>query len=111
MDTRTAFIAGVNSEGTFSIRGQIDNPGADGNSNENAANNHEMALIQKFFNELAALMTNLERLHITGTRQMQEQFASYLGGTAQYKNIETSHSTSNKMGGGTLLSYLEFYFN
>ena len=42
---------------------------------------------------------------------MQEQFASYLGGTAQYKNIETSHSTSNKMGGGTLLSYLEVYFN
>ena len=111
MDTRSAVIAGVGNEGTFSVLGQIDNPGAEGNSNENAANNHEMALTQKFFKEIAALMTNPERVHITGTGQIQEQFASYLAGSAQYKNVETSHSTSNKMGNEALLSYFEVFFN
>lgn len=110
MDTRTATVAGLAGEGAFEVLGHVTNPGADGNSNENAANSHEIALAQKFFKEIAGLSPNAEKVQITGTGQIQEQFASYLADTAQYKNVEVTHSTSNRMGDEALLSFFEAFF-
>ena len=50
-------------------------------------------------------MPNVDVLHITGTGQVQEQFARYLAETPQYKNTKTSDSTANKMSDEALLNY------
>lgn len=110
MDTRSASVAGMGEDGTFAVVGQVANPGPDGNSSENAANNHEIALVHKFFKEIAGLMDSPEKVHITGTGQIQEQFASYLAEEAQYKNVESSHSTSNRMGDEALCAYFGEFF-
>ena len=54
-------------------------------------------LTQKFFKEIAALMQNVDEIHITGTGDSQEQFMKFLAGTPQYKNAVADESTSNKM--------------
>ena len=112
MDTHNATIIGkenVDSD-EFIVLGHVKNNGPDGNSNENAANNQEIALTQKFFKEIAIKMPNIDQIHITGTGQIQEQFMKFLADTAQYKNVESSESTSTKMSDEDTVAYFEEYF-
>ena len=95
----------------FAVIGQVNNAGPDNNSNENAANNQEIALTQKFFKEIASQMPNIDEIHITGTGQVQEQFMKYLAETPQYKNVAASESTSNKMSEENLLLFIKKHFN
>ncbi len=113
MDTHHATIIGkvdVDS-GDFIVLGHVENVGADNNSNEKTANNHEIALTQKFHKEIAMLMPNVDEIHITGTGQAQEQFMHFLADTPQYKNAVSSESTSNKMSDENLIGYITEYFN
>ena len=92
-------------QGLFTIIAHVKGEANHGNSNENAGNNHERTLTSQFFKEIASHMPNVDVLHITGTGQVQEQFAHYLSETPQYKNTQTSDSTANKMSDEALLEY------
>lgn len=113
MDSRNASVVGR--EGIeldeFIVLGHFSNAGPDNNSNENAAHNQEIALTHKFFKEITSVMPNVDEIHITGTGQAQEQFMKYLAETAQYKNVVSSESTSNKMNDDHLIKYFSEYFN
>jgi len=113
MDSHNATIVGNSEEEekVFAVIGQVKNAGPDNNSNENAANNQEIALTQKFFKEIASQMPNIDEIHITGTGQIQEQFMKYLAETPQYKNVVASDSTSNKMSEENLLLFIKKHFN
>lgn len=113
MDSQHATVAGKASADSdvFVILGHVKNPGGGGNSNENAANNQKVALTQKFFKEIAAIMPNVEEVHVTGTGQVQEQFIHFLADTPQYKNTVATESTSNKMGDEQLVAFLGKQFN
>lgn len=113
MDSHVATVAGKTDvdSGDFEILGIVKNPGAASNSNENASNNQEIALMHKFFKEIAGKMTNPDEIHITGTGQVQEQFIKFLADTPQYKNVVSSESTSNKMGDDQLLAFITKHFN
>jgi stalled ribosome rescue protein Dom34 len=112
MDTQNATIIGREDvdTGAFVVLGHVNNSGADRNSSENAENNQEIALKQKFFKEIAALMPNVDQIHITGTGQIQEEFSHFLADTAQYKNAEASDSTSIKMSDEDAIAYFVEYF-
>lgn len=112
MDGQQATIAGrsATDSNAFVILGHVKNEGADNNSNENAANNQAIALEQKYFKEIAALMQNVDEIHVTGTGQVQEQFIHFLSKTPQYKNAVATESTSNKMDDEQLLSYMAKHF-
>lgn len=113
MDTHHATIAGRQSidSGDFVILGSVNNPGPDKNPNENTANNKEIGLTHKFFKEIARKMPNIDEVHVTGTRQIQEQFIKFLADTPQYKNAVSSESTSNKMGDKDLITFITKHFN
>jgi len=112
MDSHNATIVGKeNNEETFIVLGHVKNSGPDNNSNENASNNQEAALTQKYFKHIAAIMPNVEQIHITGTGQIQEQFIKFLSETPQYKNASASDSTSNKMSDESLIGYITQHFN
>ena len=107
MDSHHATVASKDTEtqGLFTVIAQVKSEGESGNSNEHTANNHEISITSRFFKEIAAHMPNADVLHITGTGQVQEQFARYLAETPQYKGTQTSDSTSNKMSDESLLEY------
>jgi len=113
MDSHNATIVGRenNANGEFSVLGHVKNAGPDNNSNENAANNHEITLTAKFFKEIALLMPNIDEIHITGTGQIQEQFINFLADTAQYKTASSSEETLNKMSDENFVSFIESHFN
>ncbi len=113
MDSHHATIVGRQNidNGDFIILGHVKNNGPDGNSNENASNNQEIALTQKFFKEIVNKIPNIDEVHVTGTGQIQEQFIKFLADTAQYKNAVSSESTSNKMSDEQLLSFMTKHFN
>ena len=113
MDTHHATIAGKQDvdSGEFVILDHVENAGADSNSNENASNHQEIALTQKYFKEIVSKIPNMDEIHVTGTGQIQEQFIKFLAETAQYKNVVSSESTSNKMSDDALLSFLQEQFN
>lgn len=113
MDAHHATVVGKGTLGddNFVVLGHITNPGAEGNSSENAHNNHEIGLTQKFFKEIAALMQNVDEMHITGTGDSQEQFINFLANTPQYKNTATDESTSNKMSDEKLIEMITAHFN
>lgn len=113
MDSHHATIVGNedSENGEFAVLGHVKNAGADNNSSENASNNQEVALTQKFFKEIASKMPNIEEIHVTGTGQIQEQFIKFLAETAQYKNAKSTESTSNKMSDESLASFIETHFN
>lgn len=113
MDSHNATIVGNqdNEDGEFTVLGHVTNAGADNNSNENAANNQEIALTQKFFKEIASKMPNIDEIHITGTGQVQEQFMKFLAETAQYKNVVSTESTSNKMSDENFSAFVMKHFN
>lgn len=107
MDSHSATVLGREdlTTGAFEVLGKVKNSGAEGNSNENAAHNQEIAATHKYFKEIAHLMPNIDQIHITGTGQIQEQFIKYLADTAQYKNVDSSESTSNKMTDEEAIAY------
>lgn len=113
MDSHHATIVGREplETGPFVILAHEKNSGQGSNSNENAANNAEKTLQQKFFKEIAAHMQNAEELHVTGTGQAQEQFINYMAETPQFKNTVAKESTSNKMSDDQLVKYISEQFN
>lgn len=113
MDTQSATVVGREDldTGAFKILGHAKNNGADRNSSENAENNQEIALTQKFFKEIAIMMPNIDEIHVTGTGQIQEQFRNFLAETAQYKNVNSSDSTSIKMSDEDVIAFFTNYFN
>ncbi len=113
MDGHHATVIGKGTLGeeNFVVLGHVTNPGAEGNSNENTKNNHEIGLTQKFFKEIAALMQNVDEIHITGTGDAQEQFIKFLAATPQYKNAVSNESTSNKMSDEKLIEMIAGHFN
>ena len=112
MDGQNATITGRSASDNdgFEILGHVKHAGADNNSNENAANNQAIALTQKYFKEIAAVMPNVDEIHVTGTGQAQEQFIRFLSNTPQYKNAVATESTSNKMSDEQLLSFVGKHF-
>ena len=112
MDARHATIAGRKDEDNtdFVILGRVDNPGAERNSNENAENNQEHALMHKFFKEIAAKMVNIDEIHVTGTGQAQEQFIHFLSDTPQYKHTVATESTSTRMSDNDLVVMITEHF-
>ena len=113
MDSHNAIIVGKEDfdNGEFMVIGHAKNSGADNNSNENASNNQEISLTQKYFKEIASIMPNVDEIHITGTGQIQEQFMKFLAETPQYKNVVSSESTSNKMSDSNFIGFVEKHFS
>ena len=46
MDSHSATVVGNTTSEKFAVIGKVTNPGAANNSNENASNNHDIALTQ-----------------------------------------------------------------
>ena len=113
MDSQHATVAGRNTEGDgeFIILGHVKNSGAGSNSNEKTQNNHEQTLTHSFFKDIAALMQNVDEIHVTGTGDAQEQFTKFLSETPQYKNASAKESTSNKMDDGKFIEFITAHYN
>jgi len=113
MDSHQAVIVGREQieSGGFVILAREKNSGHGSNSNENAANNAERTLQQKFFKQISSHMQNVEELHVTGTGQVQEQFINYMAETPQFKNTVAKESTSNQMSDEKLLEYITNAFS
>jgi stalled ribosome rescue protein Dom34 len=113
MDNRHATVIGHADAITeeFSVLGHADNPGAAGNSNENAANNLEKTLQNQFFKKITSHMQNAEEVHVTGTGTVQEQFIHYLAETPQFKNTVARECTSNRMSDERLVEFISAKFN
>ncbi len=112
MDSHQATIIGHNPAATeFTVLGHAKNPGPGANSNENAANNLEKTLVQKYFKEIGRQLVNAEEIHITGTGSIQEQFKRYLGEAPQFKKADVSLSTSNAMSDKKLVEFVSSHFN
>ena len=112
MDTQNATIIGfenADSE-TFAVIGHVHNEGPEPNSSEFATHNEEKTLTQKYFKKIAALMPNIDDIHVTGSGQIQEQFIHYLAATPQYKNVVSTDSTSNKMSDENLIIFIGKHF-
>jgi len=112
MDNHHATVIGhaVASDGEFSVLGHADNPGAAGNTNENAAHNQEKTLQTHFFKDITRHMQNADEVHVTGTGTVQEQFIHYLADTPQYKNTVATECTSNKMSDERLVEFISGKF-
>ena len=113
MDSHNATIIGREDvdSGEFTVLGHVKSSGSGSNSNENTGNNEEIMLTQKFFKEIAFKMPNIDQIHLTGTGQIQEQFIKFLAETAQYKNAQTSHSTSKKMSDEECIAFFKNHYN
>jgi stalled ribosome rescue protein Dom34 len=113
MDSHQASIVGRDDSesGEFNLLAIVKNPGASANSNENAANNQEISLKQKYFKDITAKMVNIDEIHITGTGQIQEEFIKFLAESPQYKNVASSESTSSKMKDDQLVAHFTKHFN
>jgi len=113
MDSHHATVVGRENviEGDFIVLGQIENKGALPNSSEKSFNNDEIGHTQKFFKEIAALMQNVDVIHVTGTGDAQEQFIKFLAETPQYKNAKADESTSNKMSDEKFIEMIASHYN
>lgn len=113
MDTHHATIIGHAdaNAGGFSVLGHVKNPGADGNSNENAMQNQQKTLLHHFFKEIASHMQNADEIHVTGTGTIQEQFIHYLAETPQFKHATATECTSNKMSDERLVEFISGKFD
>lgn len=111
MDTHHATIVGHDpAAATFSVLGHAKNPGPGSNSSENAANHHEITLVQKYFKEIAHHLVNADEVHLTGSGTIQEQFMRYLGETPQFKKTVVSESTSTPMSDDKLVEFVTRHF-
>lgn len=113
MDNHDAIIIGraETSSEEFSVLGHAKNPGADGNSNENAAQNQEKTLQHQFFKEITRHMPNADEVHVTGKGTIQEQFIHYLADSPQFKNTVAKECTSNKMSDERLIEFISGKFH
>jgi len=112
MDSHHATIVGRENvdSGEFVILGHEKVDGQGSNSSENAANNAERDTLHKLFKNITAHMQNVDELFVTGTGTAQEQFIKYLNETSQYKNVEATENTSNKMSDESLVEYVTAQF-
>ena len=112
MDTHQATIVGRENvdSGKFVILGHESVSDQFVHTNENAENNADRDLMRKLFKNITAHMQNVDELHLTGTGTAQEQFINYLKETPQYKNVEATESTSNKMSDESLVEYVTAQF-
>ena len=107
MDTHHATIIGYNPDATaFTVIGHAKNPGPGANSSENASNNLEKTLNQKYFKDIGLHLVNADAVHITGSGTIQEQFMHYLGETPQFKKTVTSESTCMPMSDDQLVEFI-----
>ena len=112
MDTQHATIVGHDPAGPgFTVLGHAKNPGPGANSNENAAHNLEITLVQKYFKEIGRHLENADEVHLTGTGTIQEQFQRYLSETPQFKRTVVSESTSKPMSDEKLVEFVSSHFN
>ncbi|MGO4817482.1 hypothetical protein [Flavobacterium sp. W22_SRS_FP1] len=113
MDSHSATIVGKENvdSGNFVILGHEKVDDQFVHTSESGADNAERDLLHKLFKDITAHMQNVDELHVTGTGIAQEQFINYLNETAQYKNVESKESTSNKMGDESLIEYVAAQFS
>lgn len=113
MDSQNATVVGRAQldTGNFVIVAHAKNKSKGGNSNENASNNSDKTLQQKFFKEITSHMQNVDEVYVTGTGKEQEQFIRFLSTTPQFKNVVAKESTSNKMSDEKLVAYMAAHFN
>ena len=113
MDTHHATIVGkLDAEAkNFSVLGHAENAGPGFNSSEKTANNDEIRLKHKFYNQILSHMQNAEEVHITGTGTSQEQFMHYMADTPQFKKTVATECTSNKMSDERLTEFIAEKFN
>lgn len=112
MDSHDATVVGFIPPATeFTVIGRAKNPGVGANSNENAANNLEKTLAQKYFKEIGRLLVNAEEVHVTGTGTIQEQFKHYLAESPPFKKTVVTDSTSNAMSETKLVEFVSSHFN
>ncbi|MGZ3939892.1 MAG: hypothetical protein ACXVLT_14980 [Flavisolibacter sp.] len=112
MDSQNATVVGRAQvdTGNFVIISHTKNKSKGGNSNENASNNSDKTLQQKFFKEIGAHMQNVDEVYVTGPGKEQEQFIRFLSETPQFKKVQAKESTSNKMSDEKLVEYMTAYF-
>lgn len=95
----------------FIVLGHAENPGASGNSSENAAHNLEKTKLNQYFKAITSHMLNAEEVYVTGTGTVQEQFIHYLADTPQFKNTAAKECTSNRMSDERLVEFISGKFN
>ena len=105
INTQKAVIAEIVDKYTCRIVDHVKAEHGGGNSNENSEHNLEKSLQHNFFKEVCKDMQNATSIHITGTGNIQEQFAHYLKETPQFKHAEISDSTSNPMSDEALVRF------
>jgi len=107
MDTHHATIVGKEDAATeiLTVLAHVNGEELTHNSSEKNENNEKRTLQAKFFKEIATHIQNATHVHATGTGQVQEQFIHYLADTAQFKNVKTEESTSNKMSDERLVEF------
>ena len=111
MDTHHATVVGHTPAGAaFTVVGHAKNPGPGTNSNENAAHNLEITLVQKYFKEIGRHLVNADEVHLTGSGTIQEQFKHYLGETPKFKKTVVSESTSISMSDERLVEFVTSHF-
>lgn len=111
MDSHHATIVGhTASTAGFAVIGHAKNQGPGPNSNENAANNLEITLVQKYFKEIGHHLVNADEVHLTGSGTIQEQFLHYLGKTPQFKDAVVTESTSTPMSDEKLVEFVTKHF-
>ncbi len=111
MDTHHATLVGFDpATAAFTVLGHAKNPGPGPNSSENAANNLEITLVQKYFKEICGHLVNADEVHLTGSGTIQEQFMRYLGETPQFKKTVVTESTSNPMSDDRLVEFMTSHF-
>ena len=113
MDTHHATVVGRENDNThdFVVLAHVKNDGAGSNSSENASNNLEKTLVQKFFKEINSHIQNAEELHVTGTGDIQEQYIHFLAETPQFKNVVAKETTANKMSDAKFIEFIAGKFN
>lgn len=81
------------------------------NSSERSAHNADHTNTEKFFKELEHLITNTEKLYLTGTGDIQEQFKHHLAKTALFKNLEVTLDTDQPMSNEHFLEHVKTHFH
>jgi len=113
MDTLNAIVVGSDhsEKGGLTVLAHIKGEEASPGSGNKNLNNQKIMLQAKFFKEITAYLQNATHLHATGTGQVQEQFIHYLAETPQFKNLETTESTANRMSDERLVEFFAEKFN
>ncbi len=113
MDKESATVVGRENvdEGDFQVLGHVKKEHVPSNSSEKNEHQHEQTVLAKYFKEIATHMQNAEVVHVTGIAEAQEQFIHFLKNTAQFKNIQATDSTSEKMSDEKLIEFFSGKFH